>query len=130
MIMAELNINDMKTGIEIIADERMRQIEEEGYTSENDDVQTDGGLPSAAAVYALIPNDRDHYLEEEECTMGEMIWPWAHHSYKPSKGDVYSLKHHTSEEFEERIHELAKAGSLIAAEIDRLQRLNKQSCGE
>ena len=27
----------METGIEIIAKERRRQIEEEGYTSENDD---------------------------------------------------------------------------------------------
>ena len=43
------------TGIEIISDERKRQIEEEGYSSENDDKQIGGDLSDAAAIYAMGP---------------------------------------------------------------------------
>lgn len=40
------------------------------------------------------------------------IWPWDKSWWKPTPDD--------------RIRELIKAGALIAAEIDRLQRLNKE----
>lgn len=45
----------METGIEIIAKERNRQVEEEGYTSENDALLHDDDLARAAACYALPP---------------------------------------------------------------------------
>jgi hypothetical protein len=42
----------MKTGIELIAEERKRQIEVEGWTAEHDDEHTDGELALAAVCYA------------------------------------------------------------------------------
>lgn len=93
----------MKTGIEEIANERKRQIEVEGWTPEHDDEHICGELAHAAACYAY-PNriKRLDYVG----------WPedWSLDWYKPTP--------------ENRIKELAKAGALIAAEIDRLKRLN------
>lgn len=75
------------------------QVDAEGWTSEHDDRHTSGELLSAAAVY-----------------MGEIAstsWPWGDTVPKISR-------YHTTRE---RVRELVKAGALIAAEIDRLQRL-------
>jgi hypothetical protein len=44
----------MKNGIELIADERTRQISEEGWTPEHDDGHDEGELSAAASVYAEI----------------------------------------------------------------------------
>ncbi|WP_373400076.1 hypothetical protein V8V91_10940 [Algoriphagus halophilus] len=43
----------MKTGIELIAEERQRQIEKEGWTSEHDAKHKNGELAHAAATYAM-----------------------------------------------------------------------------
>lgn len=55
----------MKTGIEIISDERQRQIEVEGLTPEKEDLYTAGHLALAGATYAIptfsrkpTPDDR------------------------------------------------------------------------
>ncbi len=42
----------MKTGIELIAQERQRQVSEEGWTAEHDDGHTDQELARAASCYA------------------------------------------------------------------------------
>lgn len=91
----------MKTGIERIADERKRQIKEEIWTPEHDDAFVNAELSYAAAAYA-IPND------EPMLVRAVHLWPWDHEWWKPTPDD--------------RIRELEKAGALIAAEIDRLQR--------
>jgi hypothetical protein len=93
----------MRTGIELIAEERQRQIEVEGWTPEHDDVHVDGQLARVAASYAMpvgkgrIDARREFFLSG----IGEDWW-------KPSPDN--------------RIRELVKAGALIAAEIDRLNR--------
>lgn len=90
----------MKTGVEIIAEERKRQIEVEKWKPHHDDVtNAHGELANAAAAYALHPlySNRSEY------------WPFHESWWKPSPDN--------------RIRELAKAGALIAAEIDRLQRI-------
>ena len=99
----------METGIEIIAKERKRQITEEGYNSKMDDSQSLGELALAAACYAI-----PYYLR---CSNNDSLlpWPWSKEDYKPNRSPNKMGKG--------RIHELAKAGALIAAEIDRLQRL-------
>lgn len=95
------NLNKMKTGIELIAEERQRQIEVHGYNEFDDAGYTDEELTKAALCY-LMPNDLK--VSNEPLA----IWPWQPKHYKPSPDN--------------RIRELQKAGALIAAEIDRLQR--------
>lgn len=84
----------------MIAQERQRQIEKEGWTPEHDtDEHADGELAMAAVCYALP--DCDRQVENGV----PFFWPFDG-NWKP--GD--------------RVRELVKAGALIAAEIDRLQR--------
>lgn len=99
----------MKTGVKIISEERRRQITEKGYTFEEDDRQNKDQLALAAACYSIPYHLRQYMLEHYKI----YLWPWESLSYKPSKSQIGN----------DRIHELAKAGALIAAEIDRLQRL-------
>lgn len=88
----------MKSGVEMIADERRRQVSKEKYSSFHDDTHTRGAIARAAAVYATPPESR---------TRVRGMWPrgWV---FKASPDD--------------RIRELVKAGAMIAAEIDRLSR--------
>lgn len=95
----------MKTGIEIIAEERTRQISLEGYTSDHDDGRLIGELGNAASCYITAASYQA--LGFAPSPAPPAAWPWAFRFWKPSK---------------DHIHNLAKAGALIAAEIDRLQR--------
>lgn len=99
-----------KTGIELIAEERQRQIEVKGFTTEHDKQYTNGELASAAACYAMTEDDRE--LETFDNIILSEIWPWERRLWKPTP--------------EDRIKELEIAGSLIAAEIDRLQAEEEQ----
>lgn len=110
----------MKTAIELIAEERQRQIEVEGWTPEHDQYHAGGELANAAACYALAASWRKIYrpivtdktpplLGAHTLMSGTMIWPWLPDWWKPTPND--------------RIRELVKAGALIAAEIERLQNL-------
>jgi hypothetical protein len=94
----------MKTGIEIIAEERERQINEEGFTIERDHelYEVSNELAIAGGCYALAEASREHLQSNE----APLIWPWAKEWWKPSPDN--------------RIKELAKAGALIAAQIDNL----------
>ena len=96
----------MKTGIQLIAQERKRQIESEGYTSLNDEVYLEGELANAAAYYFMIDELIDFMDENWGNDMHLHIWPF----------DLNYLKRVP----EDRIRELQKAGALIAAEIDRI----------
>jgi hypothetical protein len=88
-------------GAELIATERARQISEEGWTPEHDDRHTRGELAEAAGVYAMPYNG----------SWKATNWPWEREGQRfDSSSD------------EGRIRELARAGALVAAEIDRLQR--------
>jgi len=97
----------MKTGIELIAQERQRQIDKEGYTSEHDWGHGDGSIAHAAACYAMpLYKPQEHnlaVLTNEKIT--PEFWPWDNDSWKPKN----------------RLADLIRAGALIAAEIDRLQ---------
>lgn len=104
---AQKGEQNMKTGIEHIAEERQRQIEVEGWTKEHDAEHTNDSLALAAVCYA-IPSELRHYsycpLRKERVPD---FWPWDKEWWKPCP--------------EDRIRELTKAGALIAAEIDRLK---------
>lgn len=104
--------NMASEGIQMIAAERKRQIDVEGWTPDHDDEHDAGELAQAAAVYAMPP-PRSVIVKE--------LWPWTRSSWKPTlpEGGTES----TSAEWRvARIRDLTKAGALIAAEIDRLQR--------
>jgi hypothetical protein len=98
----------MKTGIELIAFERDRQRSAEGYDDEHDDGHDTMEIASAAACYL------DHYIYG--CDPADALycarWPWNQESWKPVVGEGASFK----------LANLAKAGALIAAEMDRLLR--------
>lgn len=94
-----------KTGIELIAQERKRQIEVEGWTPEHDSEHGNQEIASAAACYATPKERRSSYKGSDVPTE----WPWEFKFWKPTPKD--------------RKRELVKAGALIAAEIDRLQNL-------
>jgi hypothetical protein len=94
-------------GIERIAAERKRQIEEEGFTAEYDEQYANGDLADAAVCYAMS-DDFKNYKCGGGVTFKERIWPWYDEGWKPTPDN--------------RIRELEKAGALIAAEIDRLLR--------
>ena len=87
------------TGAEFITKERERQMSVEGWTAEHDDRHINDELARVGANYALPSKYRLSGL-----------WPsaWSLEWWKPCEDN--------------RIKELTKAGALIAAEIDRLQR--------
>jgi hypothetical protein len=80
--------------------ERRRQQEVEGWTPERDDMYTNCELARAAATYSVCT--RAHELKV--CDV--VAWPWPIHWWKPS---TYRRN-------------LEKAGALILAEMDRLDR--------
>lgn len=100
------------TGIEMIIKERLRQLQEEGWTPEHDDTWREGELANSAAAYAMTYEMRD-YLGHHNL---ETIFSFRSEWWKPARNDSY----------DERKKELAKAGALIAAEIDRLNRLESE----
>lgn len=109
----------MTTGTDLIHKERDRQISEEGWTLDHDDNHASGELALAAACYAVPPDVILRRLRLRESNLiGEFYasdpWPWDRSwDKRPSPGCAT----------EDRIRALAKAGALIAAEIDRLHRL-------
>lgn len=96
----------MKSGIELIAVERVRQVEKEGWTPEHDDEHrmAELGLAGLSYVSLAASQVRMHGMCVKERL--PMYWPWKSF-WKPS---------------EDPVRNLVKAGALIAAEIDRLQR--------
>lgn len=96
------------SGIDLIAAERQRQIDQEDFSHEHDDCHDEGELARAAACYAfpIIPGPHDLPIG----------WPtdWDADWWKPS---------------DDPIRNLAKAGALIAAEIDRLLRMSDRRNG-
>lgn len=94
----------MTSGIASIAAERKRQIEKEGWTAEHDEENSNGEISAAAAAYALSAfsaiNPSAHSVDPES------LWLWDSRWWKPR----------TPRE------DLVRAGALIAAEIDRIDR--------
>ena len=85
--------------------ERLRQVDDEGWSPEHDDQHAVGELAAAAACYC----------HPEPCmddTRGvPFSWPWARRWWKPT----------------DRRRDLVKAGALILAEIERLDRIQREA---
>lgn len=85
--------------------ERQRQISVEGWTAEHDDQHIDGEIAAAAATYAM---------SAANCIVEQPFyrtWPWRNSWWKPSTTR----------------RDLVKAGALILAEIERLDRAARPS---
>jgi len=101
--------NKLKSGIELIAEERQRQIEKEGWSTEHDDLHKESQLCRAALAYE--ENDKS-------------IFPWDEQWWKPTT-EVRNLVKAGSLNLAE-IQRLARRNIEIAAEIDRLQNLQNE----
>lgn len=88
----------MKTGIELIAEERQRQIDVEGWSLEHDDDHLYGTLAVVAAQLAVAGTDATVMDPLDRSSWGLV------------------------EKHQDRTRRLVIAGALIAAEIDREQR--------
>lgn len=99
-----------KTGLVLIVEERMRQIEVEGWTAEHDATHQNGEMAMAAAIYAWPESYMATGAPRCAIITKRELWPWNEKWYKRNQQ-------------ENKIADLVKAGALIAAEIDRLQNL-------
>jgi len=99
----------MKTGIELISKERQRQIDKEGWTAENDDANSNQEMTYAAKAYLETAVMFGLGQKVDVKYIRHFFWPasWNPSWCKPTN----------------QVRDLTKAGALIAAEIDRLNRI-------
>ena len=95
------------SGVAMIADERLRQIKEEGWTPEHDDEHFMGEMSAAAICYAELSVNEEIRGDTPSLTLAAQWWPWDAEWFKPTNDPVRNL---------------VKSAALLAAEIDRLQR--------
>lgn len=95
---AVLFISAQSQALSDVAAERQRQITEEGWTPEGDDDHFEGQMADAAACYALFATEQGFSTPAH--------WPWSPDWWKQSG----------------QRRDLVKAGALILAEIERLDR--------
>lgn len=111
-LMCGLLIEDEATGVALIAAERQRQREIEGFGDELDDTRTAGELAVAASQYAhfaaMVAALPASGFPDDYQKVVPPTWP-----FEPSMWKV---------DREAPIRALAKTGALVAAEIDRLLR--------
>ncbi len=88
-----------KVSLELLT-ERFRQISDEEWSFEHDDEHDCNELADAAACYAL----------GQPSQIIEQLWPWSIDWWKPK----------------DKRRNLVKAGALIIAEIERLDRAESQ----
>lgn len=93
-----------ETGVSLIAAERQRQMAVEGWTPEHDDEHKQEELLMAAYAYIA----KAWSGPTVDMIVPPACWPWSRSWWKPSP---------------DKTRNLVKAGALIAAEIDRLNRL-------
>ena len=105
------------SGVNLINEERQRQIEVESYTLEHDLGYVDDELAYAAVCYAIPGDDRLYEGDIPE------LWPWDKKFWKPAKCEFSHDENYISE----RVLELQKAGALIVAEIDRINTKKNKS---
>lgn len=96
----------MTAALSDVIAERARQVEAEGWTPEHDDEHVNDEIAALACFYAMPPGSREWSCPDDYGdTLGEAILPdWWH----AKTGD--------------RRRELVKAGALVLAEIERIDR--------
>lgn len=96
----------MSRAVQEICDERTRQITQEGWTPEHDDEHDMGQLAHAAGCYALFGDD--YAFSDGHPPI--RYWPWDAEWWKPK----------------DRRRDLIRAGALIVAELERMDRLERR----
>lgn len=104
-LIQEATVKALPTSVADIAEERRRQIEVEGWTPGHDDAHSDGELARAASVYARHAALSDSFRRGMAKDL-PLNWPWERAWWKPTS----------------KRRDLVKAGALIVAEIERLDR--------
>lgn len=100
----------MRLVIDAIGAERRRQIESEGWSPKHDDAYVDCELARAALTYAMSAAT----TVEPAVILGKGWWPWANEWFKPSTPR----------------RDLIRAGALIVAEIERIDRATQAASKE
>lgn len=100
----------MSEGIRMIADERKRQVESEGWTLEHDAEHVRGELADASIAYAKrasmqVFSGDNFFGYRRNIIPSDWPYEWDKDYWKPSPDPIRNL---------------IKAGALIAAEIDRI----------
>lgn len=105
----EVPVERVEAARDVLA-ERDRQVSEEGWTPSHDDQHDKGEIARAAACYAYGHTDIVEMGRDPngpfEVAFHRTVWPWDREWWKPTN----------------RRRDLVKAGALILAEIERLDR--------
>ena len=94
-------------GASLIAAERRRQMEQESWSPDHDDQWDKSELIAAGVSYAIYAHWQARDPECLEHPTSPFAWPWDEQWWKPK----------------DRLSNLVRAGALIAAEIDRMHRV-------
>ena len=103
-------MDETRAVVEEIADERLRQVVEEGYHTKHDDEHIEGSIAIAAACYTLGEEAIDELWQQHSV----VLWPWNEEAYKPKN----------------KRRDLIRGAALIVAEIERIDRAEKGSGNE
>ncbi|MHA0048620.1 hypothetical protein [Deinococcus sp. PEB2-67] len=101
-------LHSTRVAVTAVVTERDRHLTTEGWTPEHDDQYTDGSLAQAAAAYLAA--------SVHGPAAGMECWPWDLEWFKP--GNPLHVP-------EDRLRCLDKAGALLLAERERLDRAGK-----
>lgn len=102
--------SDQSKALIDVMNERIRQQDDEGWTPEHDNRHTNGEMAGAAACYALASTSQPHGKVKLEAKHAiHECWPFERDWWKPSNPR----------------RNLVKAGALILAEIERLDRMSE-----
>lgn len=99
---AELESRTVTAAVADVLAERKRQVTTEGWTPEHDDQHVNFEMAIAGGLYAISAVDSHHKLRNS----APSAWPWDRKWWKPDGPR----------------RDLVKAGALILAEIERLDR--------
>lgn len=104
--------DEMTAAARDVLAERKRQIEVEGCPPDQDDCYSPGEMALAAAGYSFVagltPTNRSRFVGPDRYTPWQ--WPWSRSWWKPT----------------DPRRDLVKAGALILAEIERIDRASRE----
>lgn len=89
----------MKTGIQLITEERERQIKAEGWTPEHDDAHKSAEMLAAGRCYAVTAHEQIAGMTDFSHTphYPSIEWPWSAEWWKPSDDPVRSSRRRSTD---------------------------------